>query len=225
MVSTAKRVAEEIHATVAYTQSDEITLVLILENKERDEGKLYFGGRPQKLCSILASVASVHFNKELAKSIPEKARLTPVFDCRVWNVPGEKEAANVLLWRELDAFKNGVAALARCHFEAEELFGKGRADMIEMLASKGVTLDDQPDHLFHGTYLRRLAVTRKYTTEELDKLPAKHNARIDPDLMVTRHDITVADFPPLRLVANKPGMLFHGEAPVLRPVAEVVGVT
>jgi tRNA(His) 5'-end guanylyltransferase len=219
MVDTALRVADEANAAVGYTQSDEISLVILPTSDKSDP---FFGGRSQKLCSVLAALASVHFNRMLPQYLPTKVDAEPLFDARVWNVPDDVEAANVVLWRELDAFKNGVAALARCHFSAKALHGKGWVDMIAMLTEKGVKLDDQPDHLFYGTFIRRVTVTRKFTTEEIEKLPPKHEARTNPNLQVTRHDITVVDMPPLRLVKNKPEVLFHGEAPVLRPVAEVV---
>jgi hypothetical protein len=60
MVSTTRRLVEETNARVGYTQSDEISLVLM---QESDESTPYFGGRVQKTVSMLAAVASAHYPK------------------------------------------------------------------------------------------------------------------------------------------------------------------
>mgnify|MGYP000685677543 CR=1 FL=1 len=159
MVSTTRRLVEETNARVGYTQSDEISLVLM---QESDESTPYFGGRVQKTVSMLAAVASAYFNRELPNFLPEKAHLMPLFDARVWNVPDEVEASNVLLWRELDAYKNGVSSLARCHFSHTALHDKGRSDMLQMLADKGVDPKVYARHLLGGTF-----VVRRPDAEEL----------------------------------------------------------
>ena len=217
MVSTTRRLVEETNARVGYTQSDEISLVLM---QESDESTPYFGGRVQKMVSMLAAVATAHFNRELPNFLPEKASLMPLFDARVWNVPDEVEASNVLLWRELDAYKNGVASLARCHFPHAALNNKGRADMLQMLADKGVDIKVYDRHLLGGTFVVRRTTARPFTALELDALPAKHAARTNPDLVVTRKDfVTMESLPPLIRLANRVGVLFHGEDPILNPTA------
>ena len=67
------------NANIAYTQSDEISL--IWENKE--ESQSYYNGKIYKILSILSSKVSVRFNKLLPKYLPNKVDLEPVFDCRV----------------------------------------------------------------------------------------------------------------------------------------------
>ena len=50
--------------------------------------------------------------------------------------------------------------------------------------------------------------------------PAKHAARTNPDLMVTRKDfVTLESLPPLIRLANRVGVLFHGEDPILNPTS------
>ena len=212
MVSTTRRLVEETNARVGYTQSDEISLVLM---QESDESTPYFGGRVQKIVSMLAAVATAHFNRELPTFIREKADRMPLFDARVWNVPDEDEASNVLLWRELDAYKNGVSSLARCYFSHNELHNKGRSDMLQMLADK-VDHRAYNRHLLGGTFVVRRMVKRPFTATELESLPTKHAARTNPDLVVTRKDfITLESLPPLIRLANRVGVLFHGEEPIL----------
>lgn len=212
MVDTTRCLVDETNARVGFTQSDEISLILL---RESDEATPYFGGRIQKLTSVLASIASVHFNRELPNHLPEKANRQPVFDARVWNVPSEDEAANMILWRELDAYRNGVLAVAQCHFSHKALHGMGRSDMIQMLEDKGVDLSTYPRHLYNGTYIVRRKVIRAFTTTELDKLPEKHAARTNPNLMVERSDLfELTNLPPLIRVANRVEVLFHGADPI-----------
>src|SRR5690606_23998115 len=55
MIETARFLVEEMHALVGYTQSDEITLVWYVDSASRAEYP--FGGRYQKLASVLAGLA------------------------------------------------------------------------------------------------------------------------------------------------------------------------
>jgi tRNA(His) guanylyltransferase len=90
-------------ATVAYTQSDEITLVLPARVQS-------FNERVQKLSSLAASYCSVRFNAHLAaflvanpepkvKSTAFENLGTAHFDARFFTVPSVEEALNCLLWR------------------------------------------------------------------------------------------------------------------------------
>ena len=100
MVETTKTLVEETKARIGYTQSDEISLVF---KADRFESELFFDGKIQKLVSVLASLATAHFNALVPELIPTKTGKLAVFDARVWTVPNDEEAANVLLWREKDA--------------------------------------------------------------------------------------------------------------------------
>lgn len=60
---------EETSAQVAYTQSDEISLIWWIRNFKT---KIIFDGRIQKMTSVIASMCSVQFNKYLAGYLPEK---------------------------------------------------------------------------------------------------------------------------------------------------------
>ena len=93
-------------ATLAYTQSDEITLIF-------PSGVQTFNSRVQKLCSLSASYCSVSFNKHLAAALHEvpEPRVgrnvedlelllgTAHFDARFFPVPSVEEALNNLIWR------------------------------------------------------------------------------------------------------------------------------
>lgn len=210
MIETTKFLVKETNANCGYHQSDEISLVWYSESYD---SKIYFDGRLFKMISDLAAMASVFFNRELPKYLPEKAHLMPRFDCRVFNVPTMHEAANVFLWRELDATKNSISMAAQHYYSHKELEGKNGSEKQEMLFQKGVNWNDYPSFFKRGTYIQRKRVLTKFTTEELAKLPTKHQARQNPDLMIERWIIDKLDLPPLMQVKNREEVILLGAEP------------
>lgn len=202
----------ETGAHVGYTQSDEITLCL---HSDAHDSQLYFDGRVQKIASCLAAFASVYFNSELPRRIPEKADRRPVFDCRVWSVPTLTEAANCILWRELDATKNSIAMAAHHYYSHRELLGKNGKMMQEMLFAKGVNWDEYPSFFKRGAYVIRRVERRPFSPSEIEKLPEKHEARKDPSLIVERNAWRSVQLPKLASVTNREDVLFGGSEPVV----------
>ena len=213
MCATSKFIAEETNAKVVYTQSDEITVVLYTDVVE---SQVFFDGRIQKLTSVVASMATAYFNKHLYEYLPEKSDKLPVFDCRVWNVPTLEEAANCILWRELDATKNSISMAAQAYYSHKELHGKNSSEKQEMLHQKGVNWNDYPSFFKRGSYFRRVTKLIKFSDAELDKLPAKHEARKNSNLMVERSVVEAVEFPPLIKVGNPVDVLFSGAEPSLK---------
>jgi tRNA(His) 5'-end guanylyltransferase len=211
MVETVKYLVEETNAVCGYTQSDEITLAWY---SSTTESQVYFDGRIQKMVSVLAAKCSVRFNKLLPEYLPGKVGLEPVFDCRIWNVPTLEEGANCFLWREFDATKNSISMAAQEYYSHTELMNKNGSDKQEMLFQKGVNWNDFPPFFKRGSYIQRRSVVKKFSTEELEKLPAKHEARTNPDLMIERTEYAVIDMPPFNRVKNRVGVIFNGEAPI-----------
>jgi tRNA(His) 5'-end guanylyltransferase len=210
MVDTAKYLVEETVARIGYTQSDEISLVW---HDEDPKTQSFLDRRVQKLTSILASMATAFFNARLAEALPEKAGALALFDCRVWAVPNRDEAANVFLWRELDATKNSVSMATRAYYSHAEVDGRDNAQMHELLFQKGVNWNDYPPFFKRGTFVRRQSTSRAFTAEEFAELPQQHAARRDPSLVVTRTTVAELEMPPFGKVINRVGVLFEGEAP------------
>jgi tRNA(His) 5'-end guanylyltransferase len=208
MIETTKYLVKETNANCGYTQSDEISLVWY---SDTHESKIYFDGRLFKMISDLATMCSVYFNRELPKYIPEKTHLMPRFDSRVFNVPTLEEATNIFLWRELDATKNSITMAASEHYSHNFLHGKNGSEKQELLFQKGINWNDYPDFFKKGTYIQRKRVMTKFTPEELDRLPPKHNARKNPDLEIERWVIDEVEMPPLSKVKNRIGSIFFGE--------------
>ena len=103
MQETAKYLCENIQGcSLAYTQSDEISLLLI--DYQRFETSAWFDYEIQKMCSISASMATVAFNKifrdivgelhikgslekEYSCILYKAAQKGAMFDARVFNIP------------------------------------------------------------------------------------------------------------------------------------------
>lgn len=213
MFKTTLELVEETNAVVGYTQSDEISLVLIPKQNETP----YFGGRVQKICSSLSAVASVKFNSLLPEYFPTKVKKLPTFDCRVWNVPSKTEAANTILWREMDASKNSISMAAShyfSHMELQNLNGKEKQE--KLFQEKGINWNDYPDSFKRGFLILKETISSPYTTEELNSLPEKHNARTNPNLVVTRSRYQRKILPKLSSIQNLTEVLFEQAETKLR---------
>lgn len=213
MVDTTRHLMEETGSVAGYTQSDEITLLFRPDVKE--DGR-YLGGRVQKMCSIFAGTATAYFCTRLPEVLPEKAGKMPTFDCRVWSVPNKEEAANAFLWREIDAIKNSVSMVVSKQFLHNDLRYKSTPERIEILRGIGINMEDFPAAFLRGQYLLRRKSVRAFDANEIDRLPPKHSARVDPNLLVERMDIVEADLPPMLDIANRADVLFRGALPTAR---------
>ncbi|HNC59764.1 MAG TPA: tRNA(His) guanylyltransferase Thg1 family protein [Leptospiraceae bacterium] len=208
MDEVTKKLVEETHSLVGYTQSDEITL--ILWNPE-PKAEPYFGGRVNKLNSVAASMASAWFNRLVPDYLPEKTKLA-YFDCRAFAVPSMIEAVNCLIFRELDATKNAVSMAAQSMFSHAELQHKNGSEMQEMMFNdKRVNFNDYPSRFKRGAYFKKQLLIRKFTAEELENLPEKHGARKNPDLLITRSVITKLELPPILKIKNPIEVFFEGK--------------
>ena len=168
MDMTAIYLCENVQgAVVGYVQSDEISIVT--SNFGDFDTQTFFDGNVQKISSIVASMATSRFIQLRAQKFIEKKSLNllsdefklAAFDCRCWNVPNHWEAYNTLLWRQQDAIRNSVSAVAQYHFSHKELQGKSTPMMHEMIHQAGKNwATDYSDGEKNG----RLIVKESYET-------------------------------------------------------------
>lgn len=210
MTETTKYLVQNTQAAMGYTQSDEISLVWY---SGIYKSEIFFNGKIHKMTSILASMATCFFNKNMLSYLPEKTDNEALFDCRVWQVPTLAEAANMFLWRENDATRNSIEAAAQYFYPSKLLHKKHLSTLMELIMQAGVNWNDYPDYFKRGTYVQKRIVTRKYTTIEIDKLPPKHEARSNPDLMVERTTYQALEMPPFSKVLNRIEVVFYGAEP------------
>lgn len=212
MAETAAYLVEKNQPAFGYTQSDEITLAWY-EGPEQNSEYL-FGGRFQKLASVLAGMASARFTKLVAEKLPEKAEAVPHFDCRVWQVPSLQAAVDVLIWREDDATKNSISMLAASYYSHNQLQNKNSAEKRAMLMQKGINWNNQPDFFKRGSYVRRHTITRQLSEKELSRIPEQH--RPAPGTEVKRSCVAELYLPSIRQLSNPIDVLFYGAAPTLK---------
>lgn len=205
MIETARHLVKESQANVAYTQSDEITLIFWNDDPRAERAH---AGRVQKLTSLLAAMASVKFNQEVAQRMPDRAHKLPVFDARVFSLPSLEEVSNCILWRTWDCEKNSITMAASAFYPHKELMGKNGADKHEMLHAKGVNWADYPAFFKNGTFLRREAVVIPITESASARIPEQYRPS-----SVRRMRVVEVDMPKFSSVANPIGVLFHGEVP------------
>ena len=102
---------------------------------------------------------------------------------------------------------------AQHYYSHKELEGKNGSEKQEMLFQKGINWNDYPSFFKRGTYIQRKKISTKFSTEELSKLPARHKARKNPDLMIERWVIDRIDLPPLMTVENREEVILFGTQP------------
>lgn len=180
MRETAKQLCENISGCVfGYTQSDEISLVLVDYKNINTEP--WFGNNLQKIVSISASMATHFFNEEFRRAVFKESvnnknwgpdSETPYmkalssrfafFDARAFIVPRE-EVANYIYWRQLDCVRNSIQLAGQAYFSHKQLQNKNCDQIQEMLWQEhqvnwskypnwfknGVAIYKQPREIYH----------------------------------------------------------------------------
>jgi tRNA(His) 5'-end guanylyltransferase len=113
MKHTTKLLQVEYNAKWAYTQSDEITLV-ICPSIDNPLFQHHFGGRHDKLVSLSAAFASIESMKYLMLLNPSKIdvilhNVNILFDSRLAVWDNQRDAFQVILWRAYDCGINGIS--------------------------------------------------------------------------------------------------------------------
>lgn len=142
MGRTTQRLCESISGAVfAYTQSDEISI--LLHNYKRLSSQPWFGNEVQKMVSIAAAQASSLITLEYG--------IETMFDARVFVLP-EAEVANVFIWRQQDCVRNSVQMLAQSMFSHKEMHCKNCSVLQEMMFQKdGTNWNNLPAYKKRGT--------------------------------------------------------------------------
>ena len=173
MQQTTKKLCENIQNCVfGYTQSDEITLILV-DYKDINTAA-WFNYEVQKLCSISASMATLYFNKFFKQSVEEfdinsiikekevdnykllnsyKRALNTgaMFDSRCFNIPKE-EVCNLIYWRQLDATRNSIQMVGQANFSHKELQGLTCNKIQDKLITEtDINWNNYPTYLKRGT--------------------------------------------------------------------------
>ena len=209
MQETAKYLCENIQGcSLAYTQSDEISLLLI--DYQRFETSAWFDYKIQKMCSISASMATMAFNnifrdmvgelhikgsleEEYSCILYKAAQKGAMFDARVFNIPKE-ETCNYFYWRQLDASRNSIHMVGQANFSHKELQHKSCNDIQDMLMTqKGINWNDFPTYRKRGSCVVRNKIVIesdgvKETCMLCDSKQGENNWIIDKDIPIFKGD-------------------------------------
>lgn len=190
MQQTMKYLCENIQGCVfGYTQSDEITLILV--DYQKFTSSAWFDYEVQKMCSIAASMATMAFNRFFmyeyeefnrwvneGNPTDEDRRLNDIyydamckgamFDTRCFNIPKE-EVTNLIYWRQLDATRNSIQMVGQAHFSHDELQDKTCNMIQDMLMTKyGINWNDFTIPCKRGTACIKVATK---VTENIKREP------------------------------------------------------
>lgn len=218
MQETTKYLCKNIqNCVLGFTQSDEITLVLI--DYQRFETSAWFDYEVQKMCSIAASMATMAFNKyftknvenfvqdcatdyetqglcgegtvecELCKTYQKAVEKGAMFDARVFNIPKE-EVTNCIYWRQLDATRNSIQMVGQANFSHKELQYKTCNDIQDMLMlQKGINWNDFPTYQKRGTcVIRNRLVSEPYGNKMLTNEVGDEEWFIDKNIPIFKGD-------------------------------------
>lgn len=167
MQNTMKYLCENIQGCVfGYTQSDEITLILIDYQKITSDA--WFDYEVQKMASVSASMATMAFNNFFESNVAKENRIftdewldngdfNPKYKDKelqkLWLThkrASEKgamfdarcfnipkeEVTNLIYWRQLDATRNSIQMVGQANFSHDELQGKTCSMIQDMLMTE-----------------------------------------------------------------------------------------
>ncbi len=154
MVDSCKELMREFNAALAYTFSDEVSMLV----------KDLFGNRLEKIDSIMAS--------ELASRVSIRLGRPVGFDCRVICI-GTDEVWEYLAWRQDEAWRNHINSYAfytllrevgdrkKVH---EILKGKKSGEIHDILFKRGINLSKTPAWQRRGIllYWQRVELEKEY---------------------------------------------------------------
>lgn len=211
MQKTMKYLCENIQGcTFGYTQSDEITLILI--DYQKLTSSAWFDYEVQKICSITASMATIAFNKFFTKNVNyfeithehddtvneycttlvNAVEKGAIFDARCFSIPKE-EVANLIYWRQLDAIRNSIQMVGQANFSHRELQNKSCKDIKNMLLEQRyLNWDRLPEDYKWGSACIKIS-----PKEEIIEIPTALGK-------------------PLKAIVNRPSWFIDKHMPILK---------
>lgn len=187
MTLTANAVMNHFNARTVFVCSDEITLIFgsvctkeEFENPNVQKSTHIYGGRHNKIESLVSAKCSVLFNKFMlfmleevnAKpnvyndKVKEKVnRCDAIFDARLVPIPldNEIEIVNNIIWRSTyDCYRNTVSSYGRHKLGNKRCQNMNCNDMIVMMKNEGFDFNTQvPTQYKYGTLCKKILVKFK----------------------------------------------------------------
>ena len=204
IIRTTESLVEKFHACLGFCQSDEISLVINTNRKGRpvSDISMLYGGRIQKLCSIIGSFCSVKFNgfiqgedwRDVSEKTKEKLMgFNAIFDCRVFSVPDEKAAMEAIYWRHhYDCRRNAINCIGFANFSSKHLHNVSVRKLIENLKKeKNIDILNDFNHFnIFGCFTKKIIVpyngTDPLTLKKVECMRTKVQSR---SLNMTENEI------------------------------------
>lgn len=148
MLATSEALLREFNADYAYTESDEISILL-------PRNWSFFDREIEKVISISASLASATFSVAFGKPVQ--------FDSRIWISGSPDRVVDYFCWRQSDATRCALNGWAYWKLREEglsarevtrELKGLKGSQKQELLFQKGINFNDLPGWQKRGTAIR-----------------------------------------------------------------------
>lgn len=184
MIATTKSLMQcGFHVVYGYVQSDEISLLFDLQEKQ-------FGRKMRKFNSVLAGQASAHFSLGIGQ--------LATFDCRVSQLPDRQHVVDYFRWRQQDAIRNSLNSW--CYWKMRESGCSARratSRMVGMTVQEkqqtlkdefGVDFELQPRWQRHGVGLRWERYSKEATNRLTGVKVEVNRRRIEVDSELPRGD-------------------------------------
>ena len=171
MDKTTETLCEFFNPNLAYTQSDEISLVLSNFNKNNE---MMYDGKLQKLVSISASITSGTFNKlrmldVFGNNITAEDILDfklGDFDSRVFLIPDYQDVYNYFVWRQLDCERNSINMAHYSAFGSEKGINKSSSQkQDDLMLDANINWNNFPIKYKRGVVIKKESYTKSIDVE------------------------------------------------------------
>ena len=156
---------------------------------------------------LLNTAASRHIAEHAERKGPA------VFDARGFAVPGPTEAIVAIEERRRDCIRNAIQSVGHWAYGHRAMLNRPTREVAEALRSNGIGMDTWRRCHTGGIAIERVGVLRRFTTEELEALPAQHEARRNADLEIERSATRRVEAPEY---SDRPGGGTHTDLRVAR---------
>lgn len=182
MDKTAVHLCKEVQNCVcAFVQSDEISLII----KDNTLTSSPFDGRLCKLQSVIPSIATAFFNKELIRrnliagmNIDDITNMPDYcFDCKAWAVPSINDAMSWILYRQIDCIRNSKQQFAQTYMTHKSLLNKDTDMQVALcFETTGNDWNAIENNKKYGRLFYKLPV-KKYTPDGIEYIRYEWTAK------------------------------------------------
>lgn len=221
MVAACKALLVEFQPSLAFTCSDEITLVFpsfestLPEPSEEEKARpgsgtqkamaMFYGGRIVKIATLMSSLAGIAFDREMQKQtfdsstesrlIDNVTNKIPYFDARVFNVPNVWDIVSNLIWRShYDYRRNSISQYARQYYSTKQMHKVNSNQLVERMRTEhGFDWDQAPPRYRFGVLLKRQHYKKIVTYNGRD-IDAKRTRTVEMSFQINKNSPEFQEF-------------------------------